>query len=182
MHRFLLLALTAGLCIPAQAGVDPEIHKRCSDVKDYAGCVKIQSGKSPSLERKGNTCAEGYAYVGDGLCKQVVCELAVMHGLGNKDDPLIAGKSSWKCPYKFVVGFFNSGRGQLRLGAVTPIGNDSLCPAGEPKIGWNSTCEAPYIVSNKKKLPMACRNGVWDKDHPKCQLPEIKIPSPMDMD
>ena len=29
---------------------------------------------------------------------------------------------------------------------------------------------------------MACRNGVWDKDHPKCQVKEDRVMSPMDMD
>ena len=35
---------------------------------------------------------------------------------------------------------------------------------------------------SRESSPMACRNGAWDKNHPKCQLPEKKITSPMDMD
>ena len=33
---------------------------------------------------------------------------------------------------------------------------------------------------NSRKVPMACKNGVWDKNHPKSK--GFGIPSPMDMD
>ena len=36
--------------------------------------------------------------------------------------------------------------------------------------------------SKKNKLPLACRNGVWDKNHPKCQVKVDKVMSPMDID
>ena len=35
---------------------------------------------------------------------------------------------------------------------------------------------------SRESLPMACKNGVWGKNHPKCKLPEETITSPMDMD
>ncbi|ABM77654.1 Hypothetical protein P9303_09031 [Prochlorococcus marinus str. MIT 9303] len=38
--------------------------------------------------------------------------------MANQDEPLIAGTSNWKCKSKLVIGWMNSGRGQLRLGAV----------------------------------------------------------------
>ena len=53
---------------------------------------------------------------------------------------------------------------------LIPSSSDVFC-SGDPR--------APKKPS---KLPMACRNGTWDKNHPKCQLPENKITSPMDMD
>ncbi len=46
MKRFLLLALTAGLLSPAQAEVDPSVHKMCLQAKDYLGCVKAQKTKT----------------------------------------------------------------------------------------------------------------------------------------
>ena len=36
------------------------------------------------------------------------------------------------------------------------------------------------IDRQRKKIPMACKNGVWDKNHPKCR--DSGITSPMDMD
>ena len=41
MKRLLLL-LPLLLAAPVSAQVDPAVHKLCSDVKDYAGCVKTQ--------------------------------------------------------------------------------------------------------------------------------------------
>ena len=34
----------------------------------------------------------------------------------------------------------------------------------------------------KKKKPLACRNGTWSPNHPKCKEREERIISPMDMD
>lgn len=38
--RWILIAGTALLAIPAMAQVDPQTHKQCLEAKDYAGCVK----------------------------------------------------------------------------------------------------------------------------------------------
>ena len=129
--------------------------------------------------KKGNKCPEGYAYMGQGICNIVKCEVE-KHEFSNfftKDDELLEGKSNWKCKYHAWWG-----PRRLRVGnASVPIGNDPNCPSGVPSIGWNSTCEAPYVkVKKKNKKPMACKNGVWDKNHPKCR--DEGITSPMDMD
>lgn len=51
MKRTLMLALlvTAIGSYPASANIDPRVHKLCSTVQDYAGCVKAQSGESSSI-------------------------------------------------------------------------------------------------------------------------------------
>ena len=43
----LLLPLLAAIALPTavNAGVDPEVHNLCKDVKDYMGCVKANSKK-----------------------------------------------------------------------------------------------------------------------------------------
>ena len=41
----------------------------------------------------------------------------------------------------------------------------------------------PGKLSKKKnRLPMACREGIWDADHPGCQIKDDKIMTPLDMD
>ena len=88
----------------------------------YAGCVKAQSGESEVIGGSGNACAEGYAYIGEGKCQVVECKYA-WHGLGDArgNNPLIGGKSKWRCPYDVLFG-----NGKLILGKSTiPIENDS---------------------------------------------------------
>ena len=43
----LLLPLLAALTLPTfvNAGVEPEVHNLCKEVKDYMGCVKSNSKK-----------------------------------------------------------------------------------------------------------------------------------------
>ncbi len=58
MKRFLLPLLVA-LALPTtvNAGVDPEVHNLCKDVKDYMGCVKAnskQEGWNPFKEKAFN--------------------------------------------------------------------------------------------------------------------------------
>ena len=193
MNGFLLLALTAGLLSPiaAKAEVDSKVHKMCLQAKDYMGCVKAQSkqGATPSSkkviknlitsERVGNACPEGYAYIMDNLCQKVDCHQGYsVFSRRKKDDPIVAGKSTWKCP---ITAF--EWAGSLRLGALGEIGYTPACPPGPPRVGWNSTCEAPYIKTRtRRKLPMACQKGIWEIDDPRCQLSEEKIVSPMDME
>ena len=42
MKRVFLFSVLISFAIPASAQVDPEIHKLCSDVADYSGCVNTQ--------------------------------------------------------------------------------------------------------------------------------------------
>ena len=72
---------------------------------------------------------------------------------------------------------------------------DRTCPLEEPERGRRNSCQNglseeeifestnPLIKGDtprKKRLPLACKNGVWDKNHPMCK--EREITSPMDMD
>ena len=182
MKRSLLPLITA-LVLPTavNAEVSDEVHKRCKDVKDYLGCVKAQSDNSLAPTRiitqqggsviEGNSCPVDYAYSGGGYCTNVVEK---RWWAPQKD----LQKYGWKC--EKTLGLCNMGHvdwGRLVERAFI----DPKCPLVEPGIGAPNSCA---VAKERKtnKLPMACRNGVWDKDHPKCQLPEMKIPSPMDMD
>ncbi len=129
--------------------VDPKIHKLCIDAKDYAGCVRVMQGETAPAPvtrvinsqgadiAEGNQCPAGSAYVGGGNCQQVRCEYnsSGFNALGH--DELVAGKPGWGCKYSFW-----HGAGVLRLtGATMRASNNPKCPAGEPPLGYNSTCD-----------------------------------------
>ena len=128
--------------------VEPKIHKLCIEAKDYAGCVKAMTGEASAPQRvitqqgadiaEGNQCPTGYAYVGGGNCQQVECKYSWSGlGTGNGHNQILAGKS-WKCKWSWV-----NGAGELALtGATSRATINPSCPAGEPPLGWNSTCEA----------------------------------------
>lgn len=139
--------------IPVKAAdVKPEIHKLCAEAKDYVGCVRAMKGDTSARVinsqgadiAEGNQCPAGSAYMGGGNCQQVQCEYTTagaIRALGH--DQLIAGKKDnkgkdvWGCPYKIFLG-----RGRLRLtGAVLRTTNNPNCPTGEPKLGFNNTCQ-----------------------------------------
>ena len=50
MKRLLLLSALLGLAMPSAQAVPTEIHKKCLKAADYAGCVKVFSGKSTATE------------------------------------------------------------------------------------------------------------------------------------
>ena len=145
MRRLLILAaiaLATSSCArnPAQGSVDSKVHKSCLQAKDYIGCVKAQSGQSNSIEvfnnpgtasARGNSCPAGYAYIGNGYCREVVCTHR-----GGQNAPVISGKQ-WRCKPWGLTPLM------LRLGVQARVGNNSSCPNGEPMVGWNSTCDAP---------------------------------------
>lgn len=155
-HLLSALILVNAFSGSALAQVEPKIHKLCIEAKDYAGCVRAMKGEStspPASSRvinsqgadiaEGNQCPAGYAYLGGGNCQYVSCEYnsAGFNALGH--DQLIAGKKDsagkdiWGCKFSFW-----HGSGVLRLsGAVTRASNNPQCPAGEPTIGFNSTCQ-----------------------------------------
>ena len=141
----LLIPLLAALLFPTSvnANVDPEVHKLCLPAADYLGCVKAMTGDSNSIEvitnpgtatTKGNSCPFGYAYIGKGYCREVTCIM-------NKPNSSTLAAKQWKCN---KGGFMKLDGFGLNLGDQTRIGNDSTCPEGEPKVGWNSTCDSPY--------------------------------------
>ena len=145
----LLLPLLAALAFPygVNANVDPKVVEMCMKAVDFKGCVETMSG-GPVQKRmiidqgvslsEGNSCPYGYAYIGGGYCREVVC---THKGYANAE--IIAGKL-WKCKAYWGEQLM------LRLGDQTRVQNKSTCPQGEPKIGWNSTCDAPYIEPYKQ--------------------------------
>tara|TARA_B100001250_G_C19674444_1_gene733006 strand:+ start:505 stop:978 length:474 start_codon:yes stop_codon:yes gene_type:complete len=141
MKRFLLLALTAGLSLPAFAEVDPNVHKMCLQAQDYAGCVRLQSGQSSQNRltidqgvslSEGNECPAGHAYMGGGYCREVVCQWK-----GLKQATVLGGKK-WRCQRSLAGGH------NLQTGYQVRVGSNPNCPKGEPEIGWQSTCDSPY--------------------------------------
>ena len=139
MKRLLILLLAA-LALPTavNAEISDKVHNRCKDVKDYIGCVKINSDNLTQKRiiidegialSEGNACPSGMAYIGGGTCRQVTCTGRI--SFFAKHDPLLAGKN-WKCRYA----------GVLLFGEVTAkTFNQPKCPENEPGIGWNNTCK-----------------------------------------
>ena len=98
-----------------------------------------------------NSCPPGFAYVGKDYCRLVKCDYSNQNewrfGKPGGHDQLVAGKSNWECDIK--GSWFDEKIGVLTMGdSVIPASHDSKCPDGEPAIGWNSTCEAPYLKRN----------------------------------
>ena len=98
LTKRLLLLLLAAIALPTavNANVDPKVHKLCLPAADYLGCVKAMTGDSNSIEvitnpgtptTKNNSCPFGYAYIGNGYCRKVVCRHK-----GGQNAPVIAGK------------------------------------------------------------------------------------------
>ncbi len=159
MFRPILLSgffLVVGTPALAQ-GVEPRVHEMCSEAKDYAGCVRAMTTdvSAPPVQRlinsqgadiaEGNRCPASYAYVGGGNCQRVTCFYPRRLGGGERGhDPIVAGKPGWGCK---GMGLF-SYAGVLRLGETARATNDPSCPAGEPKIGYNSTCTISSLTTN----------------------------------
>ena len=131
------IALIAGAIPVSAAGeVDPEIHQLCLQAADYRGCVEAQAGTPDYL---GNKCPENHAYVGEGKCQRVYCDWV---GLGGgHHEPLVAGKSSWRCGNNYNFWKDELQVGILRLGATVKVEQTSDCPSIAPQEGWNSSCE-----------------------------------------
>ena len=99
----LLLPLLAALALPAAviANVDPEVHRICLKASDYAGCVKVQTEGSAASTRmiiqddasisEGNACPDSYAYVGNGFCQRVYCDIKGMRLFAKGHDPRLGG-------------------------------------------------------------------------------------------
>lgn len=133
------IALAAASLPAAAAGeVAPEIHNLCLQAADYRGCVEAQSGTPEYL---GNKCPKQYAYMGAGNCQQVVCSYTGIGG-GDRHNPIIAGKSTWKCGNRINWwSYAGIDKGHLKLGAIASVQQTDDCPSVEPEIGWNSSCE-----------------------------------------
>lgn len=134
--------------MPVRADVEPKIHKLCVEAKDYLGCVRAMKGDSLAPTRviesqgadvaEGNQCPAGFAYIGGGNCQEVKCVYNTATGLGfdTGHDQRVAGKADWKCNSSF---WYGAGVMQLTGNARTSINPE--CPPGEPKIGYNSSCQ-----------------------------------------
>ena len=133
----------------AAVEVEPKIHKLCIEAKDYAGCVRVMKGDTSkrAINSQGaditeeNQCIKEYAYIGGGNCQDVSCTYPAgplghdqtTAGLKDKN-----GKDVWSYKYDPWI----CGAGRLRLfGAVTRTTVNKSCPLGEPKIGFNNTCQ-----------------------------------------
>ena len=141
--RMSLLRLLASIVLISPIGpiaeasdVAPEIHKTCIKAVDYRGCVEAQAGTPQYL---GNKCPSNHAYTGEGYCQRVYCDWV---GLGGgHHEPLIAGKSTWRCGNNYNFWKDELQVGLLRLGATVKVQKTSSCPSVAPKKGWNSSCE-----------------------------------------
>ena len=146
-------AVTAATSFVSPVGaaeVDPSVHKLCVEAKDYAGCVRAMNGDTTTTTireirsqgadiAEGNQCPSGFAYVGGGNCKEVVC-VYNKSGLGfdTGHDQRVAGKADWGCK-----GSFWYGAGVMQLEGNARASINPKCPPGEPEIGYNSTCQKP---------------------------------------
>ena len=119
--------------------VAPAIHELCLKAVDYAGCVRAQSGEPDEPAYSGNKCPANHAYIGDGKCQRVYCDWV---GLGGgHHEPLVAGKSTWRCGNNYNFWKDELQVGVLRLGATVNVEQSNDCPSVGPKIGWKSSCE-----------------------------------------
>lgn len=153
--------------------VEPSIHKLCVEAKDYAGCVRSMRGDTVSPSRQiqsqgadlveGNQCPAGFAYVGGGNCMEVKCVYNMATGLGfdTGHDQRVAGKADWGCKSSFWYG-----AGVMQLQGNARTSNNLNCPPGEPKIGFNSTCQT---VSADWESPLA-RAEREKREGPKCDF------------
>ncbi len=151
----------------AKAGVDPAIHKLCSDVKDYSGCVRIQSGEIQGVTRiitqegasisEGNACPDAYAYIGNGYCQRVYCNTKGVRLFAQGHDRRLGGKG-WSCTARW-----DSGGGSLRFENSTSVRATfiKICPTEEPEIGRNNSCqngkEESLIENSEPPLGMGGR-------------------------
>ena len=178
MRHFLLLPLFISLTSPAQSEIDPKVREACLPAADFLGCVKAYTTESTDIqnlrviqgktELTGNSCPSGFGYSGAGYCTNVICADRF------RAHPDLRGKA-WKGCI-----FYSSWWGNKVIKAVV----DPKCPLTEPIIGTPSSCttqeDLDQIKAKKNKKPLACKNGVWDENHPKCK--DAGITSPMDMD
>ena len=137
-------AIASSLVQPVFAEVPRNVHELCLSAADYEGCVRVQGsgsikrspGPTQSTTKLGNICPNGYAYIADDVCQKVECRkvssMVGQHG----NDPIVAGKSDWKCTTSWTLF-----RSELTLGAVGKLKYTPDCPPGPPVQGWNSTCE-----------------------------------------
>ena len=141
-----------------------------ADGSSWAG--EFLNGKR--IEIEGNSCPRGYAYSGNGDCRQVTCVMGQLHhfDLGGKDH------ACGNAP------FWSGYIGGMTLewdNKTVRAEYDPKCPAKPPEIGWRSSCTQALgsdviplyvggvIPKKKNKKPLACRNSTLNPNHPKCK-------------
>ena len=166
--RLLALPLIAAISIPMAANTaigHESVHQTCLQSEDYLGCVKANRGSvllknstynvparglvpyapvtatvhTVTTAPLGNTCPPGYAYMGMGHCREVICTT----WRGGRNSPLLR-RRKWRCSRDLSAI-------HLQPGLPVGIGQDPNCPIGEPKLGWQSTCDLPYKEPSKSK-------------------------------
>ena len=146
----LLLPLLAALALPASvsAGVDPEVHGICLKASDYAGCVKVQTQGIAAPTRmilqegasiaEGNECPDSHAYVGNGYCQRVFCDIGGARLFASGHDRRLGGKG-WECKPRW-----DFAGGSLKFSTDAPAVRtsfDKRCPSEQPEIGRNNSCQ-----------------------------------------
>ena len=142
-----VLATSIGAAAQGKAGqVDPSVHSRCVEARDYQGCVNAHTGEATNDQEiiiregapvsEGNACPSNMAYAGGGLCRAVIC-----HDPGifdNGHEPPLGGKN-WTCRG------FNTGL--MKWGSSTGRAFfDDTCPKVPLKAGWMNTCYQEGII------------------------------------
>lgn len=141
----------------AQGGIDPALHQRCLEARDYSGCIQSQSNGTAEPAPTANACPAGHAYSGAGYCTRVICQtprgglLTRMILSSDGHDPDLAGKGN-KCPRTGLI----SRTGSLRWGTDTVKAVfDPKCPSVELVVGWQNTC----IQTSGTPVPAASSNN-----------------------
>jgi hypothetical protein len=166
MPRKTLSTAAAGILLvllsPAGAmgQIDPELHQRCLNARDYSGCIEAQRNAAAGSAEAApliNACPAGHAYSGAGYCTRVICQspkgglLTRMILSSDGHDPDLAGKGN-KCPRTGLI----SRTGSLRWGTDTVKAvHDDKCPNVELTVGWQNTC----LQAAPQQVPAASSNN-----------------------
>ena len=156
----LLLPLLAALALPTavNANVDPKVAEFCLKAADFAGCVKTMTSKSTDIpttrmidggiELTGNSCPEGFAYAGAGICKDFPVNYSCcteVDGFGLWAAGLVDRPNSW--------GWTGFGKETVR--AVM----DSKCPKVEPYLYTRSSCQSKPVITDMKGLKKGLKHS-----------------------
>ena len=146
----LLIPLLAAFALPnaVNAGVDPEVHRICLKAADYVGCVKVQTKGSEASTRmiiqegasiaEGNACPDSHAYIGNGYCQRVFCDIGGARLFASGHDRRLGGKG-WGCKPRW-----DFAGGSLKFSTDNPAVRSSFdrrCPSEEPETGRNNSCQ-----------------------------------------
>ena len=124
---------------------------------DYRGWVEAQAGTSEFL---GNKCPENHAYLGEGKCQRVYCDWV---GLGGgHHEPLVAGKSTWRCGNNYNFWKDELQVGILRLGATVKVKQTSDSLSIAPQEDWNSSASMPKTTDELLRPKLSALNALRD--------------------